>query len=147
MSVFEFLEIHKKTIFSHGGVSTICILYGPDSVQGLGATLNINDSAYNADDSLKCISNFVGVSISTETGLGLIGDSAQATLNMDDVTIGAPEEDWKIYIYIPSLKDFMKFKIEDVMPDRTLGLYSLNLSVIKNTGEGKKVYRQGLGGM
>ena len=137
MQGLAFLDIHKQAIFKNGVFSVPCKLFSP--------TATLGDTALDSD--LKCLFNFIGLTVNAETGMGIVGDSAQATLNMADVTIGTPEKGWKITVYVYSLGEFMNFAVDSVAPDRTNGQYLLSLSAIKETGTGKKVYRQGLGGL
>jgi len=145
MSVFDLLKLHKQAVISNGGTSVPCILTSFSAQQGKGATLTVDDPDYDSLDSLNCIANFIGLDISTDTGMGVVGDSAQAILNLDDIKIGVPEENWKITIYFPMIGKFIKFKIENSPIDRTQGICLLKLTCIKDYGQGKKVKRQGLG--
>ena len=133
MNGFEMLEIDKQTIVDNGLFSTKCILYSPDGkIQGRGSTLSENDPDYDKDDKLGCFAPFIGVDISTDTGLGIFADSAEVTINLTSVKIGVVDKDWLIDIYFPSIKDWKKFKCEHVAIDRMLGIYLIKPTIAKD---------------
>lgn len=133
MNGFEMLEIDKQTIVDNGLFSTKCILYSPDGkIQGRGSTLSENDPDYDKDDKLGCFAPFIGVDISTDTGLGIFADSAEVTINLTSVKIGVVDKDWLIDIYFPSIKEWKKFKCEHVAIDRMLGIYLIKPTIAKD---------------
>lgn len=133
MNGFEMLEIDKQTIVDNGLFSTKCILYSPDGkIQGRGSTLSENDPDYDKDDKLGCFAPFIGIDISTDTGLGIFADRAEITINMTSVKIGVVDKDWLIDIYFPSIKEWKKFKCEHVAIDRMLGIYLIKPTIAKD---------------
>ena len=133
MNGFEMLEIDKQAIVDNGLFSTKCILYAPDGkVQGRGSTLPEDDPDYDKDDKLGCFAPFIGIDISTDTGLGIFADRAEVTINISSVTIGIIDEKWLIDVYFPSVKMWKKFKCEHVAIDRMLGLYLIKPSIAKD---------------
>ncbi len=126
------LEFDKQTIIDDGLFSTKCILYNPDGrIQGKGATLSLNDANFNPQDSLYCFSPFIGLDISTDTGLGIFADRAEITLNMSSVKIGIVEKGWIIEVYFPSIRKWQKFKCEFVAIDRMMGIYLIKPSLVE----------------
>ena len=133
MNGFEMLEIDKQTIVDNGLFSTKCILYSPDGkIQGRGSTLSENDPDYDKDDKLGCFAPFIGIDISTDTGLGIFADRVEVTINMTSVKIGVVDKDWLIDIYFPSIKEWKKFKCEHVAIDRMLGIYLIKPTIAKD---------------
>lgn len=133
MNGFEMLENDKQAIVDNGLFSTKCILYSPDGkVQGRGSTLPEDDPDYDKDDKLGCFAPFIGIDISTDTGLGIFADRAEVTINISSVTIGIIDEKWLIDVYFPSVKTWKKFKCEHVAIDRMLGLYLIKPSIAKD---------------
>ena len=133
MNGFEMLEIDKQAIVDNGLFSTKCILYSPDGkVQGRGSTLPEDDPDYDKDDRVGCFAPFIGIDISTDTGLGIFADRAEVTINISSVTIGIIDEKWLIDVYFPSVKTWKKFKCEHVAIDRMLGLYLIKPSIAKD---------------
>lgn len=132
MNGFEMLEIDKQAVIDNGLFSTKCILYSPDGkVQGRGSTLSKDDPDFNKDDKLNCFAPFIGIDISTDTGLGIFADRAEVTINISSVNIGVIAENWLIDIYFPSIKKWKKFKCEHIAIDRMLGLYLIKPSIAK----------------
>ncbi len=133
MNGFEMLENDKQAIVDNGLFSTKCILYSPDGkVQGRGSTLPEDDPDYDKDDKVGCFAPFIGIDISTDTGLGIFADRAEVTINISSVTIGIIDEKWLIDVYFPSVKTWKKFKCEHVAIDRMLGLYLIKPSIAKD---------------
>ncbi len=133
MNGFEMLENDKQAIVDNGLFSTKCILYSPDGkVQGRGSTLPEDDPDYDKDDKVGCFAPFIGIDISTDTGLGIFADRAEVTINISSVTIGIIDEKWLIDVYFPSVKMWKKFKCEHVAIDRMLGLYLIKPSIAKD---------------
>ena len=133
MNGFEMLEIDKQAVIDNGLFSTKCILYSPDGkVQGRGSTLPEDDPDYNKDDKLGCFAPFIGIDISTDTGLGIFADSAEVTINLSSVNIGVINKDWLIDIYFPSIKEWKKFKCEHVAIDRLIGVYLIKPTIAKD---------------
>lgn len=133
MNGFEMLENDKQAIVDNGLFSTKCILYSPDGkVQGRGSTLPEDDPDYDKDDRVGCFAPFIGIDISTDTGLGIFADRAEVTINISSVTIGIIDEKWLIDVYFPSVKTWKKFKCEHVAIDRMLGLYLIKPSIAKD---------------
>lgn len=133
MNGFEMLEIDKQAVIDNGLFSTKCILYSPDGkVQGRGSALSEDDPDYNKDDKLGCFAPFIGIDISTDTGLGIFADRAEVTINLTSVKIGVVDKDWLIDIYFPSIKEWKKFKCEHVAIDRMLGIYLIKPTIAKD---------------
>lgn len=133
MNGFEMLENDKQAIVDNGLFSTKCILYSPDGkVQGRGSTLPEDDPDYDKDDKVGCFAPFIGIDISTDTGLGIFADRAEVTINISSVAIGIIDEKWLIDVYFPSVKTWKKFKCEHVAIDRMLGLYLIKPSIAKD---------------
>lgn len=147
MNGFEIWEFDKQTIIDNGLFSTKCILYNPDGrIQGKGATLSQNDAEFNSDDKLSCFSSFIGIDISTDTGLGIFADRAEITINISSVKIGIIEKDWLIDVYFPSIKKWQKFKCEFVAIDRMMGTYLIKPSLVeKKVGSMNNLRIGGLG--
>lgn len=132
MNGFEMLEIDKQAVIDNGLFSTKCILYSPDGkVQGRGSTLSEDDPDFNKDDKLNCFAPFIGIDISTDTGLGIFADRAEITINLSSVKIGVIKEDWLIDMYFHSIRKWKKFKCEHIAIDRMLGLYLIKPSIAK----------------
>lgn len=125
---FDLLQRDKRLLIANNLLSVNCIL----------------SDGINTQDNLKCISNYIGIT-NTSSGnnnmnaTSIINDSAEATLNIDDVKIGRPETNW-ILSFAPRNKGkIIDFRIDYVMEDRTIGIYKLSLSLIttNNTQDNK----------
>ncbi len=84
--------------------------------------------------------------ISADTGLGIVGDSAEATFDINDITIGRPEKGWQVEFFM-HVGEKLKFVISEVMEDRIVGIYQLKLGVVSSHGLGRRVLRQSKGGI
>lgn len=132
MNGFEMFENDKQTIIDNGLFSAKCILYSPDGkVQGRGSTLSEDDPGFDKEDKLSCFAPFIGIDISTDTGLGIFADRAEITINLSSVKIGVIKEDWLIDVYFHSIRKWKKFKCEHIAIDRMLGLYLIKPSIAK----------------
>lgn len=130
------LKKHKKT----------CLIAG----NGRAYECTLKPTSTAAGFPLKGVSNFVGATFD-ENGNGYFGDSFDITLDSDDVrefTNLTPVAGWFITVTFPEYNNTkVTFKIENVAIDRTLGMYLLHCSASKDEGKGKRINRNGNGGI
>jgi len=135
---YDLINQHVNTfLITDNPFAVRCILTAKNGeIQGRGASMDPESL-----DVLKCLPNFIGLQISVDTGLPIIGDSAEASLNIDDITIGRPIKGWTIEF---PLKDgiWRKFKIEACLEDRVIGTYRVQVSLFSNHDIGTRVLRQ-----
>lgn len=87
---------------------------------------------------LRGLPNQIGLSIDGD-GLPVQADSAEFFINMASVTIGVIVQGWTITIYnYDGTKDY---KIQSVMRDKTLGVYRMQITLLKATGKGTRISR------
>ncbi|HSQ97360.1 MAG TPA: hypothetical protein VLL98_01430 [Rickettsiales bacterium] len=141
MNGFDLLKRDKGLLFKNNPFSVPCILSNGTETQGKNSLLDPTDLNYDPTDVLKCIANYIGIQLNTENKTSIINDSAEATLNIDDVKIGRPQAGW-IISFVPqntqetdTNTDMINFKIDYVMEDRTIGVYKLSLSLLKDSLE------------
>lgn len=120
MNGFDLLKRDKRLFISNNLFSTPCTLSNGTTTQS----------------DLKCVSNYIGITNTTTksadtNATSIINDSAEAVLNIDDVTIGKPETNWTLSFAPRNDESIINFRIDYVMEDRTTGIYKLSLSVIK----------------
>lgn len=132
----NFLKIHKKTVLLAGnGFSVDCVL---------------KQNAAHEGYPLKGFSTFVGLTFD-ESGNGFFGDSFEITIDFEDVrevTTLIPVQGWYIKVIFPQMNNAeVEFYIENVATDRTLGLFLLKCSASTTKGNGRKVNRNGSGGI
>lgn len=146
MDFYSMLDRHKSMcLIDSNPLAVNCILSNVNSsaTQGQGALLPPDSSSYNPQDSLKCIPNYIGMEISTDTGLGVYGDSAECLINMRSVKIGEVTKGWKIKIKYPMLDKLLSFCIEHVAIDRIQGIYLCDLRLIEENYTPRTNRRQG----
>lgn len=133
MNGFDLLKRDKGLLFKNNPFSVPCVL----------------SNGINTQNDLKCISNYIGIQLNS-TGASTINDSSEATLNTDDVKIGRPQAGWIISFVPQNTKDtntnteMINFKIDYVMEDRTIGVYKLSLSLLKDNSENSNTTSQTL---
>jgi len=133
MNGFDLLKRDKGLLFKNNPFSVPCIL----------------SNGINTQNDLKCIGNYIGIQLNS-TGASTINDSAEATLNVDDVKIGRPQAGWTISFIPQNTKEtdtnteMINFKIDYVMEDRTIGVYKLSLSLLKDNSENSNTASQTL---
>jgi hypothetical protein len=146
---FDLLKRDKGLLFKSNPFSIPCILSNGTDTQGKNSLLDPTDPNYDPTDTLKCVSNYIGIQLNS-TGASTINDSAEATLNTDDVKIGRPQAGWTISFVPQNTKDtdinteMINFKIDYVMEDRTVGVYKLSLSLLKDNSENSNTASQTL---
>jgi len=125
MNGFDLLKRDKGLLFKNNPFSVPCVL----------------SNGIDTQNDLKCIGNYIGIQLNSTDRTTIINDSAEATLNVDDVKIGRPQAGW-IISFIPQNTqetnintDMVNFKIDYVMEDRTIGVYKLSLSLLKDSLE------------
>ncbi|HSQ97117.1 MAG TPA: hypothetical protein VLL98_00155 [Rickettsiales bacterium] len=139
MTGFDLLKRDKGLLFKNNPFSVPCILSNGTEIQGKNSLLDPTDLNYDQTDILKCIGNYIGIQLNTENKTSIINDSAEATLNIDDVKIGRPQAGWTISFVPQNTKntnintEMINFKIDYVMEDRTIGVYKLSLSLLKDS--------------
>jgi hypothetical protein len=139
MNGFDLLKRDKGLLFKNNPFSVPCILSNGTETQGKNSLLDPTDLNYDPTDVLKCIGNYIGIQLNSENKTSIINDSAEATLNIDDVKIGRPQAGWIISFVPQNTKetntdtDMINFKIDYVMEDRTIGVYKLSLSLLKDS--------------
>jgi len=131
MNGFDLLERDKRLLIANNLFSVNCILSNGITTQ--------ND--------LKCISNYIGITNTTaksaDTNItSIINDSAEATLNIDDVKIGRPETNWIISFAPRNKGKMIDFKIDYVMEDRIIGIYKLSLNLLSINKENNRNVKQ-----
>lgn len=108
--------------------------------------LPTDDAAYDAADELRGLPSFIGICYDPETGLAVSADQAELALDQDKVTIGRPVKGWT-----GKMRNFdgtdLNFRVLDVLQDRTVGVYRLQLEILKSTGLGRRIVRSGEGGV
>ena len=141
---FDLLKRDKGLLFRNNPFSVPCILSNGTEIQGKNSLLDPTDLNYDLTDVLKCIGNYIGIQLNSENKTSIINDSAEATLNVDDVKIGRPQAGWTISFIPQNIKkiddqetntntNMINFKIDYVMEDRTIGVYKLSLSLLKDS--------------
>lgn len=130
------LKIHKKTVLVGGnGFSVDCVL---------------KQNAAHTGWPIKGFSTFIGLMFD-EKGVGYFGDSFELTLDIEDVkavTDLVPVSGWFVEVTLVQFNnDKVLFYIEDVPIDRTLGMYLLKCSASTTKGQGRRVDRNGAGGI
>ncbi|MBR1948222.1 MAG: hypothetical protein IKA30_00340 [Alphaproteobacteria bacterium] len=135
-NLHEMLKIHKETVLLSGnGFSVDCILKPTKSHAGF---------------QLKGFSSFIGVSFD-ESGMGCFSDSFELTIDFNalkEQTDLMPTRAWELIVNFPQMDGTpVKFRIENVALDRTLGMYLIKASASTSNGEGKTVQRQSSGGL
>lgn len=125
MNGFDMLKQHNQIIIDNNPFSSSCILKSSDGkVQG----------SKESPEALRCFAPYTGLKIDAEGRL-IWASNCEVTMNMQSVTIGKPEKNWKIDIYFEMLSKWVSFNIEEVIPDNTLGWYYMKLTLIsENTG-------------
>lgn len=143
--IFTMLAQHKDLIYSGAG-SVLCSLSDGTTSLGGGAMLPTDDAAYDAADELRGLPSFIGICYDPETGLAVSADQAELALDQDKVTIGRPVKGWT-----GKMRNFdgtdLNFRVLDVLQDRTVGAYRLQLEILKSTGLGRRIVRSGEGGV
>jgi len=144
--IYELLKSHKDLIYSGAG-SVLCSFTNKEAQsQGVGALLDSEDPAYDASDSLRGIPSFTGISYDAETGLVVSIDQAEIGVDQAKFTIGRPVKGWTGKMRNLDGTD-LTFKVLDVMQDRTVGVFRIRLSVMKDAGQGRRINRAGEGGV
>ena len=144
--IFDLIKAHKPELYS-GAASVLCSLTTPASVsQGAGAMLPTDDPEYDADDQLRGIPSFTGVSYDPETGCVVSVDQAELGIDGAKITLGRPVKGWTGKLRNLDGTD-LNFRILEVMQDRTLDVFRLRLEILKPAGLGRRIRRNGEGGV
>jgi hypothetical protein len=118
MNGFDLLRRDKNLVVSNNLFSVPCLL-----------------SNGTEEQETRCIGNFIGIqNIIDErnsSSIAVINDSAEACINYDDVTIGRIKENWTLSFIQGGTNEVITFRIDNVMEDRTMGVYRLKLSLLK----------------
>jgi hypothetical protein len=121
---YSILDAHKREYLIHGNPFSVrCQLVSSDSEDEKQGSL-LDDT-----DELRGLPTEIGLTISSETGLGTIGNTAEFLLDINDVKIGKPAKGWKLF-YHNRAGEVLKFKVEENIEDKTIGVYRLQLSAI-----------------
>jgi hypothetical protein len=144
-SVFDLVKVHAPAIYSGAG-SVLCSLNNGTTGIGEGALLPTDDPNYDADDELRGIPSFTGVTYDPETGMMVSADQAELGVSQEAVTIGRPIKSWTGQMRNLDGTD-LDFTVLEVMQDRTVGVYRLRLEVRKASGRGRRIIRSGEGGV
>ena len=145
---FDLLKSDKRAVLLDGNDFAVsCILDNGTEEQGRGATLPQTDPEYDEEDSLKGVANFIGLTISSDN-IALINDSSEICLDFQDIKIGTPTIKWTIEIEDINTGNFFKFKLKDIIRDRTVGVYRIKIEEINTyTKSGENlISRRGFGG-
>lgn len=142
----DLLGGHLDLIYAGAG-SVLCSLTNASALsQGIGAMLPVDDENYDAEDELRGLPSFTGISYDPDTGLVVSVDQAEIAIAQKLITVGRPEKGWS-----GSMKNMdgttLNFRILDVMQDRTLGVFRIKCTVLKDTGKGRRINRAGEGGV
>jgi hypothetical protein len=84
---------------------------------------------------LRCIGDFVGAVLNPISGVYEMNDSSECCINYRDVYLGEIKANWQLSFLQPGTNELINFKVDNVMVDRTLGLYKLKISILKPGGE------------
>ena len=133
MDGFDMLQVHKRVIIDSNPFAVPCVIFNEDSTksQGNGAILPETDPMDNPDDKLACIAPYIGVDISTETGMGVFCDRCEIAINADSVKIGEISEGWRINVFFKAINKWHSFKVEHCAYDRSMGTYLIKPTIIK----------------
>lgn len=132
----DLLKIHKQTVLIGGnGFAVDCVL---------------KQNAAHYGWPLKGFSTFIGLTFE-DSGRGYFGDSFELTIDAEDVrkvTNLIPARGWFVEVIFPQFNNTqVLFCIEDVAPDRTLGMYLLKCSASTSKGNGRRADRSSSGGI
>lgn len=135
-NLHDILKIHKETVLLSGnGFAVDCILRPTKSHAGF---------------SVKGFSTFIGVTFD-ESGMGCFGDSFELTIDINalkPLTDLMPTRAWEVDVCFPQMNNKpVRFRIENVALDRTLGMYLIKCSASTSNGKGKTAQRQSSGGL
>lgn len=108
--------------------------------------LPVDDENYDASDALRGIPSFIGMDFDASTGMMISADKAEISIDMDRITIGRPEKGWSGEFRNIDGTD-LRFRITDVMEDRTVGVFRMPVEILKSAGKGRKINRAGEGGI
>jgi hypothetical protein len=116
MTGFDLLKRDKNLVISNNLFSVPCVI------------------ANNTEEQeTRCIGNFIGIQNITENNnsIAVINDNCEACINYDDITIGRIKENWTLSFIQGGTNETITFRIDNVMEDRTMGVYRLKLSLLK----------------
>jgi hypothetical protein len=119
MTGFDLLKRDKKLFLTNNLFSVPCILSN-------GAET----------EETRCIGNFIGLQIITDkssnsNSIAVINDTCEACMSCDDITIGKVKENWTLSFRQGGTDETINFRIDNVIEDRTTGVYRLKLSLLK----------------
>lgn len=103
-----------------------------DNINGFGIALVIYDELNN-DYSLNAQTTDIGFFIDPQTGIGVAGRQVEITIRISTLTnqgAGIPEKDWKVE-YTGTNKNLWNAYVQQVKPDRKLGIYNIILEARK----------------
>jgi hypothetical protein len=102
---------------------------------GVGSVPCILTNTNNETQEVRCIGDFVGAILNPISGAYEMNDSSECCIDYQSVTIGEIKENWRLSFKQAGTGEIMDFKVDNVMFDRTLGLYRLKISLLKQGGE------------
>jgi hypothetical protein len=119
MNGFDLLKRNKNLIVTHNLFSIPCTI-----------------SNGTETEETRCIGNFIGLQMITDkssnsNSIAIINDSCEACVNCDDIHIGKIKENWTISFKQGGTDEIINFRIDNVIEDRTTGVYRLKLSLLK----------------
>jgi hypothetical protein len=117
MTGFNLLKRDKKLFLTNNLFSVPCVI----------------SNGAEAEET-RCVGNFIGIQTMTNGGnnqIALMNDSSEACVNYDDITIGRIKENWTLSFMQGGTNETIAFRIDNVMEDRTMGVYRLKLSLLK----------------
>ncbi len=128
---FNLLDQHKRSFLIAGNpFSVSCQLSDLDGkTQG---------NLIKSGEQLRGLVDEVGLSISADTGLGVLNDTVEFVLDINDVKIGKPSKGWRLCF--PNRQGTIQnFKVEENIIDKTIGVYRLKLSIIVSADRANRV--------
>jgi hypothetical protein len=116
MNGFDLLKRDKKQLITNNLFSVPCVI-----------------SNGTEEQETRCLGNFIGLQITSEgsNNIAVINDTSEACINYDDITIGRPKANWTLSFIQGGTDKMINFRIDNVMEDKTMGVYRLKLSLLK----------------
>lgn len=146
---YNLLQKDKKVLFNNNIFSSACILSNGKEIQGKNSLLDKNDINYNSEDTLKCIGNFIGISLNdngaNNSNIAIMSDSAECNINIDDIKIGKLAKDWLLSFVPIGINKMIDFKIDNILEDRIIGTYRIKLSILKKSDSSNSILKNNRG--
>jgi hypothetical protein len=118
MNGFDLLKRDKNFFLTNNLFSVPCVI-----------------SNNTEEQEIRCIGNFIGIQNITDerngNSIAVINDSCEACINYDDIIIGRIKENWTLSFTQGGTNEVITFRIDNVIEDRTVGVYRLKLSLLK----------------